>query len=293
LRIEYIVTLGKNGPSVVHRVLDDHSDNGGGGGGEGPDPGGGGGGEGPDPGGSGALGCGCPSMIVMGPTVITGCGAGSGLGNNGLNFNRRPVQKTHIIPGEHPPGTIAGTAGVVAKLGLEYQQQGFWCWAAVGSAVRTLFNAAKILSQCQVANAVLETERDGTPENECCAHPAQANVPQSMRLTLVTLGHREKADLGGVAAFNLVQEVVAAGEPLVARLAWDTDNDGYEEGGHFVLIAGWKIDAGKQYLRILDPDGGGAAGQAALRDVLYETFQNAYEGSGKWVATYFLKGMAA
>jgi hypothetical protein len=227
----------------------------------------------------------------MGPTIITGGLTGGN--SNGLNFTRRKIPATHVIPGEKPAGAIPGTEGIVNGLALEYQRQGFWCWAAVGSAVREFFDSAKSLSQCEVANAVMETERDTTPENECCAHPELANAPKSMRLTLLTLGHREKADLGGVAAFHLVQEVVASGEPLVARLAWDTDGDGYEESAHFVLIAGWRIDGGQQYLRILDPDGGGSPGHAVMQEVPYETFVNAYEGSGKWVATYFLKGFAS
>jgi len=102
-----------------------------------------------------------------------------------------------------------------------------------------------------------------------------------------------------VASFRLIKQETAAGRPIAARIAWDTYGRGFEEGAHFVLIAGWETVKGVDRVKVLDPAAGltdpkDLARARAIptiqpRSIPYTEFRHAYNGVGKWVGSYFVK----
>lgn len=51
--------------------------------------------------------------------------------------------------------------------------------------------------------------------------------------------------------------------------------------GHAVIIVGWEISGGEQYVYIADP----GAGKITLTPL--SSFQAYYDGKGRWTDTYF------
>ena len=340
MRIEYLVTFGKHGPKLTHRVTrggctgssdgggsaggegpddggsaggegpDDGSgtgccccgnrnDGGGSAGGEGPDDGGSAGGEGPDDGGGTGFGCG--TIIVAGPTVITGgCGCGGCCSGSSARLPaKRPLPKTEVVKSiagrDSLAALIANNQNTLLNTNFFYQEQTNWCWAAVGAGVRDLSNVTPKLRQCEIATQVVGQDRQNfnrQPLPPACGNPGPSNLKESLRTTLDLLNHLQDYRRGGIADFALIQQEIGQGRPVAARIAWDPYDTGFEHGAHFVLIVGWKIaPSGAPTLVILDPSGGtGSAGlPASPQDYGYDEFQTSYKGSGKWVASYFVK----
>ena len=94
----------------------------------------------------------------------------------------------------------------------------------------------------------------------------------------------------GQIPFDALQaEIDVANRPVCARIVWDVNGDGIEDGAHFVVIHGIELRSGIPYVSVLDPDGGnlGQADRLATsHDMPFEMFRSQYRLYGAWHQTY-------
>ena len=127
------------------------------------------------------------------------------------------------------------------------QDQTQWCWAANVDMVADFFGNPK-LKQCQIAGEQFDTDdcdqpgelaADGTTSNQG-VNPedieniwARNDVASTFRPNFVT--------------FEVLKSEIDQGRPVQVGWLWET------EGGHVVIIRGYKEDANEQTLFINDP----------------------------------------
>ena len=66
------------------------------------------------------------------------------------------------------------------------------------------------------------------------------------------------------------------GRPIAAGITWSSGDI-----GHAVIIVGWDVSDGEQYVYIADP------GAGKVNHIPFTSFQNYYDGKGAWTDTYF------
>jgi hypothetical protein len=159
---------------------------------------------------------------------------------------------------------------------LEQQRADQWCWAAVTLAVERYFSPASTLSQCQIAETVL----DGV--NQCCSNPSGCNRPQKLQDALDRFS-RLKVILEDALPFDMVQREIDARRPICVRIGWPGGKT-----GHFVIIRGYRLlESGEQLVDVVD----------SLYDdamIFYDDLKLAYQnaevpgGGGQWTATFLV-----
>jgi hypothetical protein len=177
-----------------------------------------------------------------------------------------------------------------AKIEFEMQPQchSSWCWAAVAASVSTFYKEAATFTQCHIAN--LELHRDDCCSVECHVDDVEFNRPHTLPLNRV--GCLDQWVRDERATRTQLQQELAAGRPVCARVLWSSGEAGDElapgiggAGAHFVTIVGYLPDLDK--LAIEDPWLG------PTREIGYEQFCTHYtDAGGQWVDTYYTRAPA-
>jgi hypothetical protein len=167
--------------------------------------------------------------------------------------------------------TIFGTLFVFKQLpfNMQMQTQSNWCWAATATSVSHYFWRWSTWTQCRVANAELG-------HTDCCQSPvpSDCNVPWYLDRALTRT--RNFVSITGPVGFEQVRSEIDAGRPVGARIGWSGG------GGHFMVIYGYSLIGGGEYVDIDDP----IYGKSHIR---LSEFASNYQGSGSWTHTYFMK----
>lgn len=167
--------------------------------------------------------------------------------------------------------TIFGTLFVQKQLPftMQAQTQSNWCWAATAVSVSRYFWRWSTWTQCRVANAELAL-------NGCCGSPVPSpcNVPWYLDRSLTRT--QNFVSITGAVGFEQVRAEINAGRPVGARIGWSGG------GGHFMVIYGYSMIGGGEFLDIDDPIYGKS-------HIPVSEFATSYQGSGSWTHTYFLK----
>lgn len=152
---------------------------------------------------------------------------------------------------------------------MRRQKMDSWCWAAVSAATEKYFDPATAKTQCTIASELKEIH--------CCPREEACNTAHSLRSALAKIGRLRGPVVEQSAPFQQIRNEIRDGFPVAARIAW---NGG---GGHFVVITGYRIyPSGEEVITIADPLG--ESGRW-----LYDDFVNAYQFTGRWTHTYFLR----
>jgi hypothetical protein len=158
----------------------------------------------------------------------------------------------------------------VLPLVVEKQARINWCWAAVAVSVRRFFDRGAAARQCDLANSILGL-------TTCCDDDVSGNNSQPLPPALIEMDVLRRIRQGAV-TFEEVQAEIDAGRPVACYIAWSAAGG----AAHFTCIAGY--DAARNIM-IRDP-------QFDSSTMPFDTFATAYQGSGSWAYTYFLKAPA-
>src|SRR5436305_1818428 len=141
---------------------------------------------------------------------------------------------------------------------MEGQQGESLCWIAVAMSVQRHFQATPTLRQCELIGKLPPAGRAGAKVNpgSCCtaAPGGGGRVPAicdyTGRLDLA-LGASPGVDhlnaVQGRMAFTEVQSEIDKGIPVCAFISFGRNN------GHFILISGYNVANGIEYLYVKDP----------------------------------------
>jgi hypothetical protein len=152
---------------------------------------------------------------------------------------------------------------------IQHQEMGLWCWAAVALSVDTFFNPATPRTQCSVATDVQRIVC--CPRNESCNEAAYLED---------ALGSRSIRRLAGQpvgrVTFEEIRRELRNRRPVCVRVAWRSG------GAHFLVISGYHINAGEQFVELSDS----IYGYSTYR---FQRFADAYRGIGSWTNTYYVR----
>lgn len=124
---------------------------------------------------------------------------------------------------------------------MQTQQQGNWCWAAVGVSVAQFYSATTAWSQqCHLAAQELSLTCCPPGSNAAC------DVPWYLDRTLQRVGHYNTWAAGpqGIAA---IRGEIDANRPLGCRIGWNSG------GGHFVVLSGYATSTAGDFVTVDDP----------------------------------------
>jgi len=145
----------------------------------------------------------------------------------------------------------------------EQQAHSNWCWAAVASSVSAYYaRACRPWKQCCIASDCLVLS--------CCTNAGPCNQRHRLERALSVTGTLASHQPGPL-PFNDIVTHIDNKTVVCCYVDW---GDGT---GHFVALVGY--DALVRDVFIEDPFYGSS-------DEPYDTFVNAYNGSGKWHYTY-------
>jgi len=171
---------------------------------------------------------------------------------------------------------------------MECQRQSNWCWAAVTKSVKQYASPQRSEQQCEIATKVLG------PGVDCCNSPAKYNCTHSLKDALEKSGQL-LLFLDAQTTFETIEKQINRNKPVCARIVWDVNDDGIEDGAHFVVIAGCENPGptGVPWITVKDPDGGQAGYGGSLESDVYEMtfadFRSHYRLAGTWYQTYLTR----
>jgi hypothetical protein len=146
---------------------------------------------------------------------------------------------------------------------MEPQDQDQWCWAAAAVSIVRFFVPSSALTQCALAEQVLQLEG-------CCPKNPTCNKQAALDNVLSQLGHLNFG-IPSAAQIETINRELLAGNPVAARI----DVDGT---GHFVVISA--VDLGAQAVRVCDP-------LATTQTLPYDEVCTRYLGRGTLSETFF------
>lgn len=153
---------------------------------------------------------------------------------------------------------------------MQAQLASNWCWAATSNSVSHYYWFRSTFTQCGIVNAELNrTDACNSPI------PSGANVPWYLDRAL-TRTNNFVSITGGQASFALIRSEIDAGRPVGARIGWSGG------GGHFMVIYGYSVWFGVEWLDIDDP----IYGKSHLK---LTDFATKYQGTGTWTHYYLTK----
>jgi hypothetical protein len=163
---------------------------------------------------------------------------------------------------------------VLLALVMQDQSQSNWCWAAVAASVDAFLGgqgSPGVMSQCQVANAVLG-------QSTCCTNGGSdaCNVDSYLDQALAAVGHSNGNPYQGTASFDAIRLLTSPPYSVPIGVRVSIGND-----GHFLLIVGFIDDQGKQWVHTADPCYGPGTYDLSA-------FASAYQGA-QWTYTYPIK----
>lgn len=153
---------------------------------------------------------------------------------------------------------------------MQAQLASNWCWAAASNSVSHFYWSSSTWKQCTIANAELgRTDACNTPI------PSGANVPWYLDKALIRTKNFVSITTGR-APFAVIRAEIDAGRPVGARIGWSGG------GGHFMVICGYSVWRGTQWVYIDDPIYGSS-------HLTLDDFSTNYQGSGTWTHYYLTK----
>ena len=152
---------------------------------------------------------------------------------------------------------------------MQAQTQTNWCWAATANSVSHYFWPWSTWSQCKIANGELG-------HTDCCHSPVPSDCNVAWYLDRALTRTKNFVSIAGPASFEQLRDQIDAGKPVGARIGWSGG------GGHFMVIYGYNLIGGTEYVDIDDPIYGKS-------HIPLSEFANHYQGSGTWTHTYFMK----
>ena len=169
------------------------------------------------------------------------------------------------------PAENAPAYGVILPFTMQVQQQTEWCWAATAASVSAYYNAAPVLTQCQVASECL----GGL---ECCITPLppppppywEGNCSFALDAALSVVKHLAAGPTGAVLPFASIMSEINGQRPVCCHISC----------GHFNAIVGYHNDS-TQDIVVRDP----LHGEQTLP---YAMFVSNYNGSA-WDDSYLTK----
>jgi hypothetical protein len=170
------------------------------------------------------------------------------------------------------PGACGGRSGPTMPFQVETQQESYWCWAAVTSAVDRYYSPNSFLAQCEVVSQFL-------PAASACLNPDKNNVPGVLENALSGMGLGTKWNEDRI-DFAILQTEIDAGRPVCVAIDWA----GGSGVTHFVVLCGYQEwTDGSNILQTVD-----------VADPFYPDstrtfadFPTFYHGGGTWSQTYF------
>lgn len=143
-----------------------------------------------------------------------------------------------------------------------------WCWAVVVSSVHNHHDREDV-SPCDI----VERAR---PYGNCCANPTTdvCAAPDEVAGYLADLGNADGGPQPAI-GWEDVQREIAANSPVAAIVS-------YPGGAHAVVICGWVVTSGRNYLIIMDP-------QAGALGVEFDQFNAGYPAGGTWAEANLTK----
>jgi hypothetical protein len=170
------------------------------------------------------------------------------------------------------------------SLNLEVQRQknSEWCWAAVSTSVERFFDPSSELEQCKVVSRELHKAccgKLGRDEAKTC------NIPETLDGPLSKLGWLAEGPNPGPMGFEEIRREIDHGRPVGVLIRWRAD--GQFAGGHFIVIAGYRVTAGGvRYVMLRDPF-------FPASHMTYESFCDRkggyHDGEGIWSHHYVLR----
>jgi len=229
------------------------------------------------PGASGGAGPGTAGVAQAAPLVIP-----TSLRLTSLTLTRRP-QPPVATPEPFRAPTPQPSPGPSQRFDrgrAEERQLGFtiesikagysnWCWAAVAASVgRFLKTGTGEWRQCEIASHCLQEHccEDGSAR-DCDVY---GYLDTALRYTKSL---KEPPD-EDYARADQIKESIDQGRPICVRIEW------FDHGAHFVVITGYRLEAGRMQISIDNPATGRV--QIALED-----FPAAYGDGGSWTDTYY------
>jgi hypothetical protein len=178
-------------------------------------------------------------------------------------------------------------AGIRFEPQIRFEMQGqqgqYLCWIAVAVSVAAHFNAGSTLQQCQLAGKLPHggPHAGHSPPGTCCgASLANGPCDNTGRLD-VALGAAPGVNhLNGVMGrmkFEQVKAEIDNRLPVCAYISFFG-----ERAGHFILISGYNVVNGVQYLYVNDPQN-----QDGVHP--YDEVATNYRFVGSWQNSYKLK----
>ncbi|WJK38134.1 papain-like cysteine protease family protein [Solwaraspora sp. WMMA2056] len=154
------------------------------------------------------------------------------------------------------------------EFAMQRQEQGMWCWSAATVSLAAYYDPSTHWTQCTLANAELN-------RNDCCV-PAGSESPGNQGrwpdTALQRVGVLRRRENRALTPAEIGAEM-AGSTPIGLNTSWRGG------GGHILAIRGRFFLDGEEYVSVADPWYGDS-------DVSYNTFRNAYQGSGTWNVSY-------
>jgi hypothetical protein len=121
------------------------------------------------------------------------------------------------------------------------QEQSLWCWAACAQMIMQFEGA----DPAKVAQCIQAKDRY---EASCCDDPLPKGCDDEGGWPNFQLyGFECKTNQGTALSFQQIQEQID--NKMAVAFSWHFEGD----GGHMMVVAGYKVKNGKQYVLVLDP----------------------------------------
>lgn len=154
---------------------------------------------------------------------------------------------------------------------IQHQQQTEWCWAATTCSISAFFDPNTQWTQCKLVNAEFG-------RNDCCGNGSSndCNQPWYPDKALNRTGNLQSCLAGAVSIDDIVKEI-DNNHPINVVISWRGG------GGHNVAIENYNYVLNMVTLADPWPPGG------SISILPLDTFKTAYNGSGTWTSTYYVK----
>lgn len=143
-----------------------------------------------------------------------------------------------------------------------------WCWAVVVSSIHNHQDGADLTQYDVVERARPYGDCRANPTSDVCA------APDEVASYLADYGNGRGGPLPAI-SWTDVQREIERNNPIAAIVS-------YLGGAHAVVICGWVVTSGRNYLMIMDP-------QTGAWGVPFDEFTAGYPPGGTWEETDLTK----
>ena len=150
---------------------------------------------------------------------------------------------------------------------MEPQERTLWCWAAVAAAVHNFLDPEDQLTQEGVAERVLGVD---------CTGQGTCDTGEDLGLVLRVVGNLKGNPWDAPLTFDSIKDWIDHNLPICVRIVW------YDNGGHCVVIDGYRELGQTQLVHVQDPLYGPSW-------QWYDALVEDYAPGGSWQTTYLLR----